>query len=116
VAKAAARTLLEQEMLSDVIPRIDLACELAKAAEKATDVEHGDVPEGTPYERRPKAAQGADQREVLVLLKDLDRTSRWGGLTRVLDKSSGDWLWLCDEHRSELDPDLPKLPPPEASA
>jgi hypothetical protein len=55
-------------------------------------------------------ADGAALRDFERLLKVLDSGRKWGGLSRVLDKSSGDWLWLCETHRKQIEPDLPFLP------
>jgi hypothetical protein len=57
-------------------------------------------------------AGGASLRELHTLLHELDKSKRWGNLRRVFDKSSGDHLWLCEQHRLVLNPALPVLPPP----
>lgn len=57
-------------------------------------------------------AGGASLRELHTLLHELDKSKRWGNLRRAFDKSSGDYLWLCQEHRLVLNPALPVLPKP----
>ena len=56
-----------------------------------------------------RQAGGASLREMHTLLHELDKSKRWGNLRRVFDKSSGDYLWLCHEHRLVLNPALPVL-------
>lgn len=59
-----------------------------------------------------RQAGGASLRELHALLGELDKSRRWGNLRRVFDKSSGDHLWLCQQHRLVLNPALPVLPKP----
>ncbi|EMI55076.1 leucine-rich repeat domain-containing protein [Rhodopirellula sallentina] len=58
--------------------------------------------------KEPKAS-GAVLRDFERLLRHLDPVRKWGGLSRVLDKSSGDWIWVCEHHRRSIQPGLPDL-------
>jgi hypothetical protein len=51
-------------------------------------------------------AQGKAQRALRAILFERDPLGDFGGLRRV-QAPSGDFLWVCDEHRPEYDPGLP---------
>jgi hypothetical protein len=54
-------------------------------------------------------AQGEALRGFRLLLFRLDRSRAFGGLRRF-QAPSGEFLWICPEHRSHYDPGLPVLP------
>lgn len=98
-------TLMEkmaETTLAGVTDATDPAALIGEQAEEMSD----------PSGASRRKAGGASLRELHALLGELDKSRRWGNLRRVFDKSSGDHLWLCQQHRLVLNPALPVLPKP----
>lgn len=55
---------------------------------------------------RLTSAEGANLRALRTIVFEHDPTRQFGGLQRVLT-ASGDFLWVCPQHHSAYDPDLP---------
>ncbi|MGH2708155.1 MAG: COR domain-containing protein, partial [Actinomycetota bacterium] len=71
-----------------------------------------DAQEGTPLESTTglESVQGAGLRALRALLLEQDPSRAFGGLERVQDRSSGDFLWVCPRHYPEYDPGLVTMP------
>ncbi|MBF0326968.1 MAG: hypothetical protein HQL42_18105 [Alphaproteobacteria bacterium] len=105
IGDAAALTQLDSATIAVVKDELNLMDKLAAAL--PSDVGLGERLPAGPDGR----ARGAELRQLSVLLKELDTTEGWRGLSRVMDKASGDWHWVCPEHRAIYDPPLPDLSP-----
>jgi internalin A len=53
--------------------------------------------------------QGAALRQFREFLSEIDATREFRNLSRTLSPT-GQYLWLCNEHHSAYEPDLPRLP------
>lgn len=79
--------------------------------------QYGDlIPEDGFIEVHSETKTGIDELRTLIARETAAartrQPKRWGNLRRVFDKSSGDHLWLCHEHRLVLNSALPVLQKP----
>ncbi len=105
VAGAALKAGLDETLLKEVGPKLELMEKLASTILKG-DFDIASAQEDT--EELLTHAEGAGLRELHALLLELDPAKSWGNLKRVLTPA-GDYLWLCPEHYGEFEPGLPKL-------
>ncbi len=105
VAGAAVKAGLDETLLKEVGPKLQLMEKLASTLLKA-DFDAPNAQEAT--EELLTRAEGTGLRELHTLLLDLDPAKTWGNLKRVLTPA-GEYLWLCPKHYGEFEPGLPEL-------
>ena len=90
----------------------DGAAEALEAMEGAAglinDIGIDDSPMDISPSRSAVAAEGAGLRQLLIFLREIDPTERWGDLRRAMSPE-GDFLWLCPAHHAEYEPGLPDM-------
>lgn len=107
VANDVIGAALSEEQLSGAKHELDLMRTLVDKlpASASTQVEMDPDQDAT---RRLTINEGNALREFRSFLFSLDRSKKFGGLHRE-QGPSGDYLWVCDDHRSEYDPGLPTI-------
>ncbi len=104
---AGAGGVIDERMLSDINEEVRLMDKVV-----STLAPKGDWEGERPVEEG--AAFSADDARGLREFHDLLAHVGWrpgaANLRRVMDKSTGDILWVCPRHYKEYDPGLPQLP------
>jgi internalin A len=111
IVGSAAKLAIPAAHLQGVSPQLDIMEKIASVLNDglADSRDRANIlaesPFSGPFRQRGEAA---GIRELHLLLKELDKSQTYGGLSRVLDKTSGDYLWVCKHHRElYFDPPLP---------
>jgi len=105
VAAAAAKLAVPDLDATRVQAELNLMGTLIDQLPATPSTDHPELPAG------PRAVEGPAVRAVRELLDDLDREQPpYRGL-RVVQRPSGEYLWVCPYHRAAYQPGLPSLPP-----
>ncbi len=105
VAGAAAKVGFDETLLKDmeVMPKLELMEKIADGLPKGA---LGRASEPDNQLGIINKAEGAGLRALKSLLQGLDKGSTWGGLRRSkLPSKTGEFLWLCEKHYAEHQPE-----------
>jgi internalin A len=108
VATAVAGVTLTEDQLKHAKPELELMKTLVGKLPNKLAVENPELESPEPHSRLT-AAEGEALRGMRSLLFQQDPMRSFGDLRRV-SAPSGDFLWVCTDHRPEYDPGLPSIP------
>jgi len=108
IAASVAGVVLTADQLKNAQSEIELMATLVAALPTGEAEVQDDLVVGESVSQLT-LAQGQAWRALRVLLFEHDRARAFGGLSRM-QAPSGEFLWICPDHRVDYDPGLPRIP------